>query len=78
MKASLMMGIGALLVLTGVIWALQGLGYIAGSVMTGVTLWAVIGPIVALIGLAMSVIGVRRSRPARSRKMSGPGAGRSS
>jgi hypothetical protein len=28
--------------------------------MTGVTLWAVIGPIAAVIGLAMVVIGLRR------------------
>ena len=28
--------------------------------MTGVTVWAVIGPILAVIGLAMAAIGLRR------------------
>lgn len=41
-----------MLVLTGLIWTLQGLGVLPGSVMTGVTLWAIIGPVVAIIGLA--------------------------
>jgi hypothetical protein len=56
---------GALLVLVGVVWTLQGLGYLAGSVMTGVTLWAIIGPIVALVGLVLLVMGARRLRTPR-------------
>ncbi len=31
---------GALIVIAGVVWTLQGLGFIKGSVMTGVRLWA--------------------------------------
>ena len=31
---------GSLIVIAGVVWTLQGLGFIKGSVMTGVTLWA--------------------------------------
>ncbi len=42
--------LGGLLVLAGVIWTLQGLGVIGGSVMSGVTAWAVIGPCVAAVG----------------------------
>ena len=54
---------GVLLVLVGAVWALQGVGVLGGSAMTGSTLWAVIGPIVALVGLALIVIGIaRRSR----------------
>ncbi|MCW2908900.1 MAG: hypothetical protein JWL68_3689 [Actinomycetia bacterium] len=52
---------GALIVIAGVVWTLQGLGFIKGSVMTGVTLWALIGPLVALGGLAVTVTGLRRS-----------------
>jgi len=33
--------LGALLVVMGAVFTLQGLGYLAGSAMTGVTLWAV-------------------------------------
>ena len=54
--------VGVLLVVVGVVWTLQGLGYLAGSVMTGVTFWAVMGPIVALVGLFLLLRGVRRMR----------------
>jgi len=54
--------VGALLTLMGVVWALQGLGYVGGSPMTGVTLWAIVGPIVALIGAGLVVAGIRRLR----------------
>jgi hypothetical protein len=63
MKNSLLIAVGALLVIAGVVWALQGLGYIGGSVMSGVTFWAVAGPLVALAGLAMAAVGVRRRSP---------------
>ena len=52
---------GALIAIAGVVWTLQGLGYIRGSVMTGVTLWALIGPLIALCGLAVTVTGLRRT-----------------
>jgi hypothetical protein len=52
---------GSLIAIAGVVWTLQGLGYIKGSVMTGVTLWVLIGPVVALGGLAVTVTGLRRS-----------------
>ena len=52
--------VGVLLLLVGVLWTLQGLGYVGGSVMSGVTLWAVIGPVVAVVG-----VGLALSRPRR-------------
>jgi hypothetical protein len=52
--------VGVLLVLAGVGWTLQGLDVIGGSAMSGVTLWAIIGPIVAIGGLALTVVGLRR------------------
>ena len=55
--------LGVLLVLAGLIWTAQGLGYLAGSAMTGVTLWAIIGPIVAVIGAYLVVGAVRARRP---------------
>lgn len=57
-RARLVLGI--LLVLVGLVWTLQGLGYLAGSVMTGVTFWAVVGPIVALIGVGLVFREARR------------------
>jgi len=54
--------IGVLLVLTGAIWTLQGLDVLGGSAMSGVTLWAIIGPIVAIVGVVMVIAGARRMR----------------
>ena len=54
--------VGVLLVLTGAVWTLQGLGYISGSFMTGATVWAIIGPIVLLAGLAIMVAALRSRR----------------
>lgn len=62
MNKNLQGGLGVLLVLVGLIWTLQGVGWLAGSPMTGVTLWAIIGPVVALLG-AWLVVRVVRVRP---------------
>jgi len=55
--------LGALLVVMGAVFTLQGLGYLAGSAMTGVTTWAIIGPIIAVVGIALLVTGARTRRP---------------
>ncbi|HEX8733598.1 MAG TPA: hypothetical protein VF725_16220 [Ktedonobacterales bacterium] len=52
--------IGALLALVGVIWTLQGVGILGGSFMTGNRLYAIIGPIVAIVGLVLLAFGARR------------------
>lgn len=45
--------VGVLLIIAGVVWTLQGLGYVGGSFMTGATIWAVIGPATALLGVVL-------------------------
>ncbi|GID92790.1 hypothetical protein ACFQFC_33990 [Amorphoplanes digitatis] len=50
---------GLLCVVVGGLWTAQGLDLLGGSVMSGVTLWAVIGPIVVIAGLLMIVTGIR-------------------
>jgi hypothetical protein len=40
--------LGLLAVVVGAVWTLQGLGYVGGSVMSGVTLWAIVGPILVV------------------------------
>lgn len=63
MKNWLVLALGVLLIVGGVIWTLQGLDVMQGSQMSGVTLWAVIGPLVALVGLVLVGVGfVRRRR----------------
>ncbi len=64
MNRSLSLVLGAVLVLIGALWTGQGLGWIGGSAMTGVTLWAIIGPLVALGGVALVVRGARKAPPA--------------
>lgn len=56
--------IGALLTLVGLTWMLQGLDVLGGSAMSGKTMWAVIGPIVGVVGLALVGLGVRTVRRA--------------
>ena len=62
MRRGLLIGLGALVTVAGVVFALQGLGYIGGSSMTGTTLWAVLGPVIAIVGLAIVVAGLRARR----------------
>jgi hypothetical protein len=52
--------LGVLLVLVGGVWTLQGLDVMGGSAMSGVTLWAVVGPIVLIVGLLVLWRGLRR------------------
>ena len=61
MNKNLQAGLGVLLVLVGLLWTLQGLGMVGGSVMSGVTFWAIIGPLVAIVGVVL-LAGVIRSR----------------
>ena len=63
MNKNLRVGLGILLVLMGLIWTMQGRGYLKGSAMTGVTLWAIIGPVVALAGLALALGRLGRRTP---------------
>ena len=53
---------GAFFVLAGALWTLQGLDVLGGSAMSGERTWAVIGPIVAVGGLAAVAAGLRRRR----------------
>jgi hypothetical protein len=59
MSRTLKLVVGAALVLVGVLWTLQGLDVIGGSGMSGHALWAVVGPIVALVGVYLIVRAVR-------------------
>lgn len=46
---------GILLIAVGLVWTLQGVGILAGSAMSGSTMWAIIGPIVAIVGIYLIV-----------------------
>jgi uncharacterized RDD family membrane protein YckC len=59
-----MLVVGAVLVLVGILWTLQGLDVIGGSGMSGHAIWAVIGLIVAVVG-AFLFVRTLRTPPAR-------------
>ena len=54
--------LSALMILVGIVWTFQGLGYIKGSLMTGVELWAVLGPALAGFGIALGIVVLRGNR----------------
>jgi hypothetical protein len=54
--------LGALAVALGIIWTLQGLNILGGSVMSGDTTFVIVGPIVGIVGLILVVIGIRQGR----------------
>jgi hypothetical protein len=56
---------GVILAVLGLVWLLQGVDVLGGSVMSGSPLWATVGPIVLVVGLVLIVIGVVRRRRAR-------------
>jgi hypothetical protein len=55
--------LGVLLFLAGLVWTLQGLDLLGQSGgMNGSKIWAVIGPIVAIVGLVLAGAGLRARR----------------
>jgi apolipoprotein N-acyltransferase len=59
--------VAALMVLVGLLWTGQGLGWIGGSSMSGDSTWAIVGPLVAGLGVALAIVivgNLRRERDA--------------
>ncbi len=54
--------IGVIVIAIGAVWTLQGIGVLGGSAMSGSTLWAVIGPIVIVVGIVLIGFAVARRR----------------
>jgi hypothetical protein len=60
MKKGIFVVVGIVLALAGVVFTLQGLGTMGGSGgMNGDKLWAVLGPIIVIIGLVLLITGLR-------------------
>jgi len=62
MKKVVLVALGLLLSAAGVVWTLQGLGYLEGSSMTGSSFWAIAGPIVAAVGVSLLYVTFRGPR----------------
>ncbi len=54
--------IGVIVIAIGAVWTLQGIGVVGGSAMSGSALWAVIGPIVIVVGIVLIGFAVARRR----------------
>ena len=59
--------VGALLVLAGGVWFLQGINVLPGSVMSGQTHWVIYGGITAVIGIGLLVF-ANRGKASRTGK----------
>jgi hypothetical protein len=58
--------LGILLVLSGIVWTMQGLDLFGQSGgMNGEKIWVVIGPITAIIGALLIRLGLRKKPTAR-------------
>ena len=58
----IVIALGVLVALFGLLFALQGFGVVGGSPMSNTTTWSVLGPIIALIGIAIAISATRRRK----------------
>jgi len=63
MRRVIVVILGVVVALFGLLWALQGFGVVGGSPMSNTTTWSIIGPITALVGIAIAVGAARRRKP---------------
>jgi hypothetical protein len=50
---------GVIVALLGTLFTLQGVGVLSGSSMSNTTTWSILGPIIAVIGIALVYRGTR-------------------
>ena len=55
-----MLIVAAVLIVIGAVWTLQGIGVMGGSAMSGNSMWAIIGPIVIVVGIGLGLVALRR------------------
>lgn len=58
---------GIALAAIGLVWTLQGVDVLGGSVMSGSPFWGIVGVVLLVTGLALIVVAIVRRRGARSR-----------
>jgi hypothetical protein len=59
MKNRLLIATGIVVIIIGAVFALQGFGVIEGSSMSNNRTYEIVGPLVALVGLALIALGLR-------------------
>lgn len=53
---------GLLAVVIGALWTVLGLGYVEGSALTDRRIWALVGPVVVVVGFVALWLGMRARR----------------
>lgn len=51
--------LGVVMLVVGGVFTFQGLGYLEGSPMTGVEFWAVVGPVIAGLGVSLIIVSLQ-------------------
>lgn len=64
MRNPMIVVLGVVVALFGILFALQGFGYVPGdSPMNNTTTWSILGPLIALSGIAIAVFGLSGRKP---------------
>ena len=61
MRRAVGIPLGVVMVVFGTLFTLQGLGYVGGSPMTDSSFWAIVGPVIAGLGVALLLVSARRA-----------------
>jgi NO-binding membrane sensor protein with MHYT domain len=59
MRKPILVVLGVVVALFGTLFALQGFGAVSGSTMSNTTTWSILGPVIAVVGIALAVYGWR-------------------
>jgi drug/metabolite transporter superfamily protein YnfA len=62
MRSAFLVLFGVIIALFGLLFTLQGFGVVKGSPMSNTTTWSLLGPIIALAGVALVYLGRRTRR----------------
>lgn len=57
MRNTIVVLFGVVVALAGLLFTLQGFGAVSGSPMSNTTTWSVLGPVIAVIGIAVAFVG---------------------
>jgi hypothetical protein len=62
MRSVIVVVVGVIVALAGLLFTLQGFGAVGGSPMSNTTMWSILGPIIALVGIGIAFAAWRGRR----------------